>query len=308
MNPVEVSKSLPLKKLVVMSDAERRGHYYYYECHNPADAELRSFEYVAHRGGVPSFEQALYEGTGLFLHGPQAIRLPMDGAARYVPYPAAIVNFIDLEEGVRGLNSDYSDPENDIVKTGKIKVGIRYNDKDEKQTYTTFYGGHAPFYGVAKAYRTMVEMQERILPSRSDIANIVAFEYRGRVLSDPTFFQDDLEVVGTVVGGDTAGLIDPDWDDDDDGRLNVSYLDEFVFFQKSNEIHRVGNAFYMNGAVLFTVEDLMRRFPDADEYSIRENGFYRCEYILDWIRKSFPQAVSIDQGGLGGHWMRFGGK
>ena len=304
MNPMEVAKRLPLKKFEIYEDLDDHGRLIYSECSNIEDAGAMSDSFnQLFYSQFETIELAFLEATAIYLKGLEG-RKSQTVKARFKPKTKII-----LKEHCRDRDggSSWADPENDIVKSGQITIDICMDDSDRRQHYTLGFAPYAPFYGIGMAYTTMLRMFESFLPGKSDIENIIAFEWQGQVFNEVYVMPEDLCVAGKIVGSEPEVLGDNHGDDIDDPSVKIDYLQSYVRFHYVNKIYGVGRRFFYNGEVVTTTKELISIFPQADEFSIMSNGFYKCDYVLEWFKEMFPRAVGLDQGGMG-HSINFGNR
>ena len=199
----------------------------------------------------------------------------------------------------RDSGNSWSDPYNDVRKYASIDIKTLVGT-DQEQTYSIGYSAHSPMYGVCKTYTTFVRMLESCLPTKSEIKDIVAFEWRDMVFVDVYVMQDQLCISGTSIDGAYYN------DHEEDHSVKVDYFQDYVNFQKRNEIYIVGRAFYMNGEKLFAAEELIEKIPPNDPqrqdpymriFSVTKNGFYGEDAALQWIEEHYPEATCLNSEG-----------
>ena len=193
-------------------------------------------------------------------------------------------------EYVRGRDSgcEWSDPENDIRKHGKTKIGIYCNDGSRCQNCELNYSPWSPIYGLCKAYTSFVRLLESYLPGPEEKDKIVGFEWNYMVFKD-LHFCNDLCVVGHSADGK--------WSDhyDNGDSVKIDYFNDCVFFHERDIAYVVGDEIWMNEKIISTVQKLASMFPEDGRspemtaYSIAENSFYQCDHILQWLKQQYPE-------------------
>lgn len=306
MNIIEVSKRLPLLKFEIYEDVDGAGHVAVSECHNAKDAGYNSQSFrTTHYKRLDTLQAAFaYAGTAYVTGKVDA----SDPSAKF-----RARHRIVIKESCRGRDggSEWADPENDITKSGGISVDIFVNDEDREerhQHYGQSYAPHCPFFGVSSAFTTFIKLLESCYPSEKEVRDIVAFEWRDRVFTKPYVMRDQLCVSGTYTDYEASSDDDGrDGENDSEGRptVKVDYFRDYVRFHKRNHIEGVGHRFWLDGKAIYTLEGLKKLFPDANEYGILNNGFYKAEDVLKHIRREHPEVTNLSQGGMG-HMMNFG--
>lgn len=312
MNIDEVAKRLPLHKFEVLGLANDQWLVRVYVCGNPNDAGRRSQSWVEIvRVSYGSIEEAMERVLGIYLHG-----IPDDDQPQIIclePSSENIWTSITLREYCRGRDSgsEWSDPENDIIKSGSLDVHVHLDRPHDR--HVEWHGGFSPcypLYAIASSYKAYVRLCEHNFPTKKDIQEIVGFEWRDMVFNNPHVIPEQTAVCGGLISKETDKNEMEDGGDemDDSGRYRpkIDYFEDHVVWHKRGEIIIVGSTFYLNGKAILTVDEIMAVFPDANRYSITGNGFYQCEEVLDWIKNQFPEATSLLQSSGGCSWINFG--
>jgi len=297
MNITEVSKRLPLTKVEIYEDVDGVGHVAISKCNDPNDAGHNSQSFrTTHYKKFDSIDVA-------FAYAGMAYVTGIVGGS----YPSAkfrAKHKIVLQEHCRGVDSgsEWSDPENDITKSGHTSIDIFVNEEDREkhhQHYDQGYAPHCPFFGVSNAFTTFIKLCEGGYPSEKEAKDIVAFEWRGRVFTEPYVMRDQLCVSGTYTDFNPTSDDDGDIEGMSKPTVKVDYFHDYVHFQRKNQIYGVGHRFWLNGKVIHTLEDLKKLFPEASDLGILTNGFYKADDVLGYIKKEHPEATHLNQTGLG---------
>jgi hypothetical protein len=287
MNPAEVAKHLPLIKMDIIEDTEDKGHIILYICDDVASAQYSEnnkddgfkAKFIEDFDSLElAFEGALY----LYLHG----QFDMKGDKKNLK--CVTKHKITLKEFAHGRDggSEWADPENDIDKRGSIDIEIFLNDKERYQEYHDGFSPRSPMYGISSAYITFTELVEKFLPGENEIKNIVAFEYQDRIFNDVYVMKDQLCISGKCVDPSYVGY-------EGNGTVKIDYFKSYVQFHHKNQIYIIGRNFYMNGEKIFDVDYLLSIFPNTNEFSMLQNGFYECEEVVKEIERSLPDATTI---------------
>jgi len=217
-----------------------------------------------------------------------------------------LMQFI-VTERVYGRDSgcSWSDPENDIRKKAGIECMVRLGWGGDIVNFSTG-ASRLSSWSICEAYRNCVRVMETGFPSREEQKNIVGFEWNDRVYGNPFFRTDDPSVLGDPIDGRTlTSLPFPGDGRELDGRADINYLHDYIFWHQRNHIYIVGGNFFLNGEMILTVDNLVyelvgddiEKLSPHDLYKIKssicENSFYQTERALEWIAETFPDATEI---------------
>jgi len=291
VNPIEVAKKLPLQKYEMVEAADGICYLTVSLAQDIESAIHKNFTDVLHLS-FSSIEDAFEKALSLYLHGsvPGPCASPVQ-----TEIPSEIRHRITLSEYVRGRDSgaSYSDPYNDIRKSGSIDIHIFLDDEERCQKLQTRYSPHSPMYGISNAYTTWLKLMEAYLPSPEALKKIVGFEWHDLVFNQVYVMQDQL----CISGYSADGKYHNDYEGDDS--VKVDYFEDYVSFQEKDIAYIVGDDIWVNGEVLMTVQELATkgnvgpRSCHDIEFSIADNSFYGCSDIFDWFVENHPHVTGF---------------
>ncbi|MEI6732312.1 MAG: hypothetical protein WCK90_06570 [archaeon] len=285
MNPSEVAKHLPLLKFEIIEDIEDKAHLIFYIAKTIEDAQNKKYtpQFI---DDFDTIELAIEGALYIYLHG----KFDLKGNRKDLK--CQVRHKIVIQEFCRGIDggSEWSDPENDITKSGEIVIDVFVNEEDRHQTRESGYGPFNPMFGISSAYVDFIKLLESSFPSAKEAREIVSFDWHGHVFNDASLILDQLCVCGESIDGSYYN------DYEENNSVKVDYFKDYVNFHKKDEMVIVGRNFYLNGEKLFGIDDLLEKFPEAEAYNILGNSFYNCEYIVDWIREAYPEVINITGG------------
>lgn len=185
---------------------------------------------------------------------------------------------VELGEHVYGRDSGnpWSDPENDIRKSGSIVYYSKETvNSDWKKEYSEGLGGFN--YGLHYAAITLSRLREHhgLYPTEDH----VMFEYNDKMFRLTNWIDDQKCVCGVA--------IDEFHNDyEDDNSVKVDVIQSYVFSHKKDTLVMQGGKFYLNGKMVGTKEAIKRN------YGIE---YYQAEMmypgnVKEVFRKLFPQA------------------
>jgi hypothetical protein len=194
---------------------------------------------------------------------------------------------IEVEEYVYGRDSGspWSDPENDIRKNCEINYYIKKGIKSE--WILDYSQGFGEFlYAISIINKTVSDLY--MIPfefdprNTSNLDDIVMFSADGHMFQFDHHYFEGKSIYG-------AAITDY-WDDyNDDNIGKFSYVENYVFLYKKDEIVLFMNNFYMNAKKIISVSKLKSKHNITDvDIAIMSDK------VIKWFKNNFPNAKSIN--------------